>query len=199
MCIYKVKLVSNMKQLFIGIFLVFITSVCIVSCLPFRKTIETKKKNEVVNMSKESLSVELEFDDEGDGTPIIVINGETVKDIHRIIEIEPRYGNPQWVSGYSQLVNHLSEGYDHELILDAQEFKKKYMEKYNSEDPNEEVGPGVIRLRNFGIPDFSLIAPPEYQGDTLVFFTENVFMGIPYKVTMKKAEAPQYEPVGMVE
>lgn len=133
------------------------------------------------------------------GNPVVKIAETVVSSPMRLSQIAPGLSDPRWAFAYAQMVNHVVQGDDFELIIKPDDFRKKYMERYNAEDPNEEVGPGTIRLRNFGIPDFASIHPPMKNGDKLIFFVENMFMGIPYRVTMTEGSLPDYQPVAIVK
>jgi len=133
------------------------------------------------------------------GTPIVIIAQTEVSSPTQLSQAAPALSDPKWAFAYAQMVNHIVQGDDFELIIKPEEFQQRYMERYNAEDPNEEVGPGTIRLHNFGIPDFAEIHQPMKNGDELIFFVENMFMGIPYRVTMTEGSAPNYYPVAMVE
>ena len=141
--------------------------------------------------------VELEFSAAGD--PVVIIAETVVSSPTQLSQTAPVFLDPRWAFAYAQMVNHVVQGYDFELIIKPDEFREKYMERYNAEDPAEEVGPGTIRLHNFGVPDFAVIHKPMKNGDELIFFVENIFMGIPYRVTMTEGSAPDYQPIAMVE
>ena len=141
----------------------------------------------------------LEMDFTTSGAPIVIVEDDEAASMVEALNLAPALRDPKWLRAYARVANHFATGDEYELILEPEEFKAKYMERYNAEDPDEEVGPGVVRLHNFGIPDFSAIHPPMKDGDTVVFFAENLFMGIPYKVTMANGEDPQYDPVAMVK
>lgn len=141
--------------------------------------------------------VELDFADSG--SPVVIIEQIEVDDATRLLQAAPALADPKWAFAFAQMVNHIMQGDEYELIIDPAAFQASYMETYNAEDPDEEVGAGTIRLHNFGIPDFAAMHPPKLEGDTLVFFAENMFMGIPYKATMEPGQTPVYEPVAMAE
>jgi hypothetical protein len=141
----------------------------------------------------------LEMDFASNGAPVVVVEDVEASDLSEALRLAPALGEPNWVRAYSRVVNHFSSGGDFEPIMDPSTFKAKYLAAYEAEDPDEEVGPGVIRLHNFGIPDFAAIHPPMKDGNTLIFFVENMFMGIPYKVTMRDGTQPEYQPVAMVQ
>lgn len=141
--------------------------------------------------------MEMDFGD--NGAPVVIVEQAQVGDMAGLIEAAPALMEPKWVFALAQMANHLAQGDDYELIVDPEAFKAGYMEAYEAEDPEEQVGPGAIRLHNFGIPDFAAIHPPKMDGNTLVFFAENVFMGIPYRAEMKAGGQPIYAPVAMAE
>ena len=141
--------------------------------------------------------VELEFS--AAGAPVVIVAETVVSSPTQLLRTAPALADPRWAFAYAQMVNHVVQGDDFELIIKPDEFREKYMERYNAEDPDEEVGPGTIRLHNFGIPDFAAIHQPMKNGDELIFFVENMFMGIPYRVTMTEGSEPDYQPVAMVK
>ena len=53
----------------------------------------------------------------------------------------------------------------------------------------------MIRLHNYGKPDFSEIKVPAYDGQALVYYVRETYIGIPYKVTMSIDGAPVYAPM----
>lgn len=148
-------------------------------------------------MSDDLPAIEVDF--ASNGAPVVIIGQVETFDPLEAIRLAPALVNPKWVRAYAQVVNHLAHGSDFDPIMDPAAFHTKYMATYDAEDPDEEVAPGAVRLHNFGIPDFTEIAPPAMVGTNLVFFAENVFMGIPYKVVMAPGAQPQYVPLGLKE
>lgn len=141
--------------------------------------------------------MEMEF--ASNGAPVVIVEQAEVADMAGLIQIAPALKDPKWVFALAQMANHLAQGDAYELIVNPEEFKAQYMEAYEAEDTDEQVAPGAVRLHNFGIPDFSAIHPPMMDGDTLIYFAENVFMGIPYRVEMAAGAEPDYQPVSMAE
>jgi len=141
--------------------------------------------------------MEMEFGT--NGAPVVIVEEAEAGDIGQLIELAPAITNPRWVYAFAQMVNHLAQGVDYELIVKPEDFKARYLEAYAAEDPNEEVGPGTVRLRSYGLPDFDTIHPPRMEGELLVFFAENLFLGLPYRVTMAPGGEPDYEPVGTTD
>jgi hypothetical protein len=78
--------------------------------------------------------------------------------------------------------------------MEPEEFKSAYMEKYNAE-PVEAVDPGVMRLRNFALPDFTLITPPEVQDGTLTFYAKSAYRGTAFVVKYDGESDPVYRPI----
>lgn len=140
----------------------------------------------------------IEMDFAPDGAPVVTVNSTAATDPAQLLALAPDLSKPEWVLAYCGLVNHLAQGARFEPIYDPDEFKAAYVAKYDAEDPDEEPQQGVTRLHDFGLPDFAAITPPQMAGDTLVFFAENAYMGIPYRVTMAPGEQPSYQPVAIV-
>lgn len=141
--------------------------------------------------------IEMEF--AATGTPVVIVAEQEVASTDEVLRIAPALGDPKWVRALARVVNHLAQGDEFTVIMDPAAFQAQYMATYNAEDPDEQVPPGAVRLRNFGIPDFAAMHPPVMEGETLVYFAENLFMGIPYHVTMAKGQIPEYLPVAMTE
>ena len=83
-----------------------------------------------------------------------------------------------------------------ELAARSQERWDRYAEA-PAEDPNEPWREGMMRLRDFGIPDFTEIAPPKIEDGTLVYFARALFNGLPYrtKVTLGRVGDVTYLPL----
>lgn len=147
--------------------------------------------------------ISVDMTEDGDAMVVSVTKGDqtylarTVDDLLLVMPFLRT--TTQWVPMFARLVNYLSEGYRFEIIMQPETFEATYRATYEAEDPNEEVGPGVNRLHNYGLPRFSEIAPPRKEGDVLIFYAENMYMGYPYKVTYSGEGAPEYEPVTVVE
>lgn len=133
------------------------------------------------------------------GAPIVIVEQARAADLADVIRLAPALSDPHWVRAYARVVNHLAQGDKFGLIVDPAAFEAKYRAAFDAENPDEEPQAGVMRLRNFGIPDFGAIKPPEMQGGDLVFYAENTFMGIPYRAVMAEGAEPVYTPVAMVE
>jgi len=129
------------------------------------------------------------------GAPVVIIGESQVSNAKDLLAAAPALQEPEWIRVYANVLNHMAHGYKYELIIDPDEFEAQYMKEYEAEDPDEPPVPGLIRLHNYGIPEFSEIAPPFYEGDTLTFYVRENFLGIPYKATLGSFFLPDYEPV----
>ncbi len=141
----------------------------------------------------------IEMDFSPGGAPVVIVETVELTDTPKIHTIATDLNKPEYVYTYTALLNHLAQGARFEPIYDPEEFKAAYMAKYEAEDPDEVPDQGVNRLHDFGIPDFAAIKPPHMEGETLIFFAENAYMGIPYRVTMDPGQQPDYQPVAIVE
>lgn len=141
----------------------------------------------------------ISMDFAADGTPVVTVAKAEVRDLAQVLSLAPALGDPKWLRAYVRVANHLAKGDRFDPIMDPAAFETAYRAAYAAEDPDEPPVPGNARLRNYGLPDFSVIAPPVMQDGNLVFYARNSFMGVPYRVTMPKEGAPVYEPVAMTE
>jgi hypothetical protein len=137
----------------------------------------------------------IEFDENAAGVPIVIVGEVQVQELSKLLDTAPALLDPNYVAVYAQLVNHLAKGYSYNVIMDPDAFRTAYMEKRNAEDPDAPVNPAVPRLRNFGIPDFDSITTPAIDGDKLVFFAEDLFLGIPYRAEAPATHSAIGEPV----
>lgn len=83
------------------------------------------------------------------------------------------------------------------LILDQKRFEDDYRKRLASEDPDQPWQQNVFRLRDFGTPDFDMIASPAREGDALTFHVADTVTGLPYLVTVTLGTEtdPNYEPL----
>lgn len=131
------------------------------------------------------------------GAPQVVVDGTPVQDIAGLAAAVPDITDPHWVKVYAWALNHVAHGYKFEVILDPPAYEARFMEEWDAEDPEEPAVAGVPRLRSYGKPDFSAITLPAYDGQELVFYARETYLGIPYKVTMSIDAAPVYAPMAL--
>lgn len=135
----------------------------------------------------------------GSGAPYVIVDTREATDVETLLELAPELVDPYWLMMRARLINHLATGYEFDVIIDPAAFEAAYLEQYNSEDPNEEVGPGVLRLRNFGLPPLGVVQPPVMEGETLVFYARQTILGLPYKVEVAPGGEPVYMPIALAQ
>lgn len=110
---------------------------------------------------------------------------------------------PEGLASYCDALNFLARDTEYRVIHDPAAFVARYERRLAAEDPNAPWQEGVVRLRDFGVCDTSVIAAPSVVGEKVVFFAEDDFTGLPYQVTGPAPSAPsgdvQYEPVPVKE
>jgi hypothetical protein len=98
----------------------------------------------------------------------------------------------------AKIINRLIHDRDFELIADPEAFKKAFNEKLASEDSSKPWAEGVIRLSDYGVPDFALLSAPAVEGGTLVYFATEATTGLPFRAEVNLAPGsaePGYLPM----
>ena len=91
--------------------------------------------------------------------------------------------------------DHLSEGFEFGVITDPDGFQSAYLEQI-AKEADTEWQQGQPRLSDFGTPDFSTLTGPMIDNGTLVFFADDKYLGIAYRVTMPfDALVADYQPM----
>ena len=106
--------------------------------------------------------------------------------IDTLVAEVPELLEPDAATELARHVNNFARGSEYVLIEDPAEFAERYRAQLESEDPSQPWREGVMRLSDFGVPDFDEITTPRHDGETLVYFAEDRATGL--------AE-PSYEPV----
>lgn len=81
----------------------------------------------------------------------------------------------------------------YEAILDPAAYEALTRARIANEDPALPWQPGVMRIRDFGMPDFKAIKPPHRDGDTLIYHARDTHTGLPYQVTLTLGTAGDAE------
>lgn len=121
------------------------------------------------------------------GAPYVIVGEAQATSYDALVNLAPALLDPNWIRVRAQLLNHISNGYEYEVIIDPAEFKEKYLAEFDAEDAEAAVIAGQRRLRAFGKPDFDLIEPPKMDGETLTFYAVESYLGIPYRVVQSGA------------
>ena len=133
----------------------------------------------------------------GSGAPYVIVDEQEANDVDTLLRLAPNLTDPYWLKARAQLTNHIASGFEYEVILNPDAFEDAYMAQYNSEDPDEDVPPGTIRLIDYGVPDFEEITTPKLDGETLVFYAREATLGVPYRVEVKGDGKATYSPMGL--
>lgn len=129
----------------------------------------------------------------GNDSEYVVMIGEAETEattLDKLFSLAPELKNPAAAVEAARAVNHLSQGQDFEVIEDPAAFEKKFRETLASEDPSAPWREGVIRLSDYGTPDFAAIKKPAMNGTVLTFFAEDTVLGLPYRVEVDLASVP---------
>jgi hypothetical protein len=137
--------------------------------------------------------IQLQTSDEG--APVVMVADAELTAPDALLKAVPQLRDPAYAALYAQLLTHLTQGGDMELIMDPAVYEAEYERRLAAEDPEEEPQPGVVRLRNYGTPDFAALKPPAYEGDQLVFYTWHTFFTLPYRAVVDDSGIPEFKPV----
>jgi hypothetical protein len=131
------------------------------------------------------------------GEPVVLLGGgRQAADLPELLRLAPGLRTDGPAGDLAHAVNHLAHGTDYDVITDPASFASTYLARIAREDPDAEWQEGVVRLRDFGVPDFERIAPPELAGDALIYYAVDSFLGLPYRVVLSDfARSPSYEPL----
>jgi hypothetical protein len=134
----------------------------------------------------------------GDNNESLVLLGATDRaaDMATLLRLAPGLASETRALDLARAVNHFAHGSDYRVIENPAEFANAYRAQIEREDPAAEWQEGVIRLRDYGVPDFNQIEVPKFAGGKLTFYAVDAFLGVPYKVeTTNLDAAPTYTPM----
>jgi hypothetical protein len=144
-------------------------------------------------MIDQPAAVVLGIDDDG-GKLVLPSGAGQAHDMKELLGMAPDLA--QHPLPLAQAVNHFAFGSRYHVISDPQKFEADYKAKLASEDPRQPFNERVMRLRDFGVPDFAAIKAPAVSGGHLVFYATESTLGVPYKVECATLTAqPHYTPV----
>ena len=117
----------------------------------------------------------------------------TAADMAELLRILPALATEAHAVDLARAVNHFKRGTDYRVIENPAEFAADYRARIEREDPAAPWQENVVRLRDYGVPDFSQIQPPKFAGGKLTFHAVDTFLGVPYQVEAANLEAaPEY-------
>lgn len=123
----------------------------------------------------------------GDDSEYVVMVGEEEAEattLSSLLSLAPGLRQPDAAIEAARAVNYLSQGADFRVIEDPPAFEEQYRETLASEDPSQPWAEGVVRLSDYGVPDFSEITAPAMNGTELVFYAVDDMLGLPYRVSI---------------
>jgi hypothetical protein len=128
--------------------------------------------------------------------PIVLLEAGEAEDMADLLRLAPALAAPEHAPMLARIANHLAQAGEYTVIEDPAAFAAAYRARLAEEDPSEEWEEGVIRLSDFGVPNFEEITPPVLKGERLVFYAVHAFLGVPYKAeTANLTATPSYEPL----
>ncbi len=113
---------------------------------------------------------------------VVVDDDQKASDLKQLLSLAPGLLDPEAALVLAQAVNHIAQGNGFSVIDDPAAFATDYQAQLATEDPNAPWQEGVMRLTDFGVPDFAEITVPTLTGETLVFFARDGFTGLPYRI-----------------
>ncbi len=130
-----------------------------------------------------------------DADPIVRSGETTVRDIPALLSAAPHLTDAANATEAALAINHLSEGYDFQVIEDPDGFRKAYLEKLSGKESSA-WQQGQTQLRDFGKADLDQISAPVSDGTGVTFFARDTYTGFPYKVRAGfDGSDPSYQPL----
>lgn len=120
-----------------------------------------------------------------DQAPVVVAGDDVHASIGALLAAVPGLMAPEAAVPLAQAVLHFARGRDYTVIDDPAGFEADYRAQLAGEDANQPWRQGSVRLVDYGVPDFSAIAPPAHHGTALVCTARDAFSGLAYS-----AQAP---------
>ena len=132
-----------------------------------------------------------------DGTPVMLVGRDgRAADMAALLQLAPDLASQEHAAALALAVNHLAQTGGYRVIEDPASFEAAYRARLAHEDPAAPWQEGVMRLSDFGVPDFGSIHPPRFDGGHLRFFAQDSLLGVPYRVDVPDlTAAPSYEPM----
>ncbi len=126
-----------------------------------------------------------------DGAPVVLIGDDReAADMVALLRLQPGLASAVQAADLARAVNHFAHGSEYRVITDPKGFADAYRAQLAQEDPDAAWQEGVIRLRDYGVPDFAEILAPSFSDGRLVFFAFDEVLGLPYRVDAVDPSAP---------
>ena len=134
----------------------------------------------------------------GEGKPVVLLGefGDQAGSMAELVRLAPDGASPARAADLALAANHFAHGSEYRVVTDPQAFEEAYRARLAREDASAAWQEGIVRLSDFGVPDFGTIHAPRLQGARLVFFAADTFLGVPYRVEAPTLlQAPEYAPL----
>lgn len=131
---------------------------------------------------------------------VVVVNGVVHESIAGLVTAYPVLSEPANVRVLAAAANHIARNQGYEIIQDPPAFEAAYRAQIATEDPTAPWIQGAYKLCDYGMPDFSLVAPPRISDATLVFYAVDAVVGLPYRAEIglePDAAEPTYLPMSL--
>lgn len=128
----------------------------------------------------------------GNDSEYVVMVGEEETEattLANLLSLAPGLKQPEASLETARAINYLSQGPAFRIIEDPAAFEEQYRKKLASEDQSEPWAEGVVRLSDYGIPNFADIAAPSMSRSLLTYFAVDDMLGLPYRVDVDLASA----------
>ncbi len=127
----------------------------------------------------------------GDNNECLVFLGElgSATDMATLLRLAPGLASEAHARELALAANHFAHESEYRVIENPGQFANDYRARIEREDPGAEWQENLIRLRDYGVPDFNQIEPPKFDGGKLTFYAVDAFLGVPYKVEAANLQA----------
>ncbi|MEM1429635.1 MAG: hypothetical protein AAGG09_09270 [Pseudomonadota bacterium] len=113
--------------------------------------------------------------------PGAAIGDDLYTSIAELVAAVPALTEPDAAADLAQMVTHFARGRAYRVITDPQAFEAAYRSRIASEDADEPWQQGVLRLVDFGMPDFAEVSRARLEGTSLSWTAEDAFTGLAYR------------------
>ena len=124
---------------------------------------------------------------------VVLVGDQPAATLQEVLASAPELKAPAGLGKYCDVVNYLARGRKYRLIHDPDAYRARYDRRFISEDPNAPFQEGVPRLRDFGLCQTAEIQAPRIEGGSVLFYVEDDFLGIPYRVAAPGPDQPEGE------
>jgi hypothetical protein len=116
------------------------------------------------------------------GKPIAIIERRIEGGQQDVLAHYPGIIAGEFTLELAKLVNHFAREFKYEVIGDPAAFEAAYLERLNGEAKDVNWSQGATKLSDFGVPDFSTIKEPSFDGSNLIYYARSMRLGVPYEV-----------------